>query len=95
MDSLKGILKQTYEKAEECIRTNYYGTQRVTQSLLPLLQLSHSPRIMNVSSRRGQLKVNKLTGLPSFTLGIYFLKKKKRPPRNLSSLHLLVSEYQQ
>ncbi|KAL6349547.1 hypothetical protein AAG906_034204 [Vitis piasezkii] len=53
---LKEIMKRTYEKAEECIRTNYYGTQRVTQSLLPLLQLSPSARIVNVSSLRGQLK---------------------------------------
>ena len=65
VDMLKEIMKRTYEKAEECIRTNYYGTQRVTQSLLPLLQLSPSSRIVNVSSLRGQLKVNKQTGLPS------------------------------
>ena len=34
--------------------------------------------ITNVSSCCGQLKVNKLTGLPSFMLGLYFLKKKKK-----------------
>ncbi|KAJ9706660.1 hypothetical protein PVL29_001907 [Vitis rotundifolia] len=49
-------MKQTYEKAEECIRTNYHGNQRVTQSLLPLLQLSPSARIVNVSSLRGRRK---------------------------------------
>ncbi|KAI3937389.1 hypothetical protein MKW92_024977 [Papaver armeniacum] len=36
--------------------TNYYGTKRVTEALLPLLRLSNSARIVNVSSLYGQLK---------------------------------------
>lgn len=55
-DLLKDILKQTYEKAEECVKTNYYGTKGVTEALLPLLQLSQSARIVNISSFYGQLK---------------------------------------
>ncbi|KAJ4980091.1 hypothetical protein NE237_010871 [Protea cynaroides] len=47
---------QTHETAEECIQTNYYGTKRVTEALLPILQLSHSPRIVNVSSTLGRLQ---------------------------------------
>ncbi|KAH0987408.1 hypothetical protein GBA52_014585, partial [Prunus armeniaca] len=39
-----------YKLAEESLKTNYYGTKRVTEALLPLLQLSDSPRIVNVSS---------------------------------------------
>lgn len=54
---LKGVAEQTYEKAKECVETNYYGTKRVTEGLLPLLQLSQSPRIVNMSSFYGQLKV--------------------------------------
>ncbi|BFG21924.1 hypothetical protein CerSpe_081980, partial [Prunus speciosa] len=49
-----------YELAEECLKTNYYGTKSVTAALLPLLQLSDSPRIVNVSSG-----VSKLTNFPN------------------------------
>ncbi|KAK9280599.1 hypothetical protein L1049_014293 [Liquidambar formosana] len=54
---VQGVIKQTYEKAEECLNTNYYGCKRVVEALLPLLQLSPSgARIVNVSSLRGELK---------------------------------------
>ncbi|XP_023772149.1 (+)-neomenthol dehydrogenase [Lactuca sativa] len=52
---LTDILKQTYELAEECIKTNYYGTKAVTKAFLPLLQLSNSPRIVNITSSYGEL----------------------------------------
>ncbi|KAJ0967105.1 hypothetical protein J5N97_024022 [Dioscorea zingiberensis] len=47
--------KQTYEMAKECLNINYYGTKRVAEALIPLLQLSPSPRIVNVSTLFGQL----------------------------------------
>ncbi|XP_059664080.1 salutaridine reductase-like [Cornus florida] len=50
------FMKQTYERAEECLKTNYYGTKGVTEALLPVLQLSNSARIVNVSSICGQLR---------------------------------------
>ncbi|XP_057780634.1 (-)-isopiperitenone reductase-like [Salvia miltiorrhiza] len=50
-----GKLVETLKGAEECIETNYYGAKRVTEALIPLLQLSHSPRIVNVSSTLGSL----------------------------------------
>ncbi|XXG45266.1 hypothetical protein AAC387_Pa02g0393 [Persea americana] len=53
---LKGVMRQTYEKAEECIAINYYGCKGVTEALIPLLLLSDSARIVNVSSELGQLK---------------------------------------
>ncbi|KAM7255915.1 hypothetical protein ACFE04_011656 [Oxalis oulophora] len=53
---VKDIMVQTYEEADECIQTNYHGTVTVTQSLLPLLQKSTSPRIVNLSSTYGYLK---------------------------------------
>ncbi|XP_010093838.2 short-chain dehydrogenase/reductase 2b [Morus notabilis] len=54
---VQGVIKQTYEKAEECLNTNYYGVKRVTEALLPLLQLSPGgARIVNVSSLRSELR---------------------------------------
>ncbi|CAJ2657749.1 unnamed protein product [Trifolium pratense] len=47
---------QTFELAEECLQINYYGTKITTESLLPLLKLSDSPRIVNVSSSLGKLE---------------------------------------
>ncbi|KAJ9171345.1 hypothetical protein P3X46_014729 [Hevea brasiliensis] len=47
---------QTYELAEECLTINYYGAKRMVEALIPLLQLSDSPRIVNVSSSMGKLK---------------------------------------
>ncbi|XP_027906196.1 (+)-neomenthol dehydrogenase-like [Vigna unguiculata] len=49
-------LTQTYELAEECLQINYYGTKITVESLMPLLQLSDSPTIVNVSSALGQLE---------------------------------------
>ncbi|KAL6986214.1 (+)-neomenthol dehydrogenase, partial [Sarracenia purpurea var. burkii] len=55
--SLKDIIKESYEDAEACLRTNYYGVKLLTEELIPLLQLSDSGRIVNVSSIMGQLKL--------------------------------------
>ncbi|RAL47857.1 hypothetical protein DM860_011442 [Cuscuta australis] len=52
-----GVVKTTYEKAKECLHTNYYGVKKVTEALLPLLQLSTGgARIVNVSSLRSELR---------------------------------------
>ncbi|KAG7567506.1 NAD(P)-binding domain superfamily [Arabidopsis thaliana x Arabidopsis arenosa] len=48
-------ITETYELAEECIKINYYGPKRMCEAFIPLLQLSDSPRIVNVSSFMGQL----------------------------------------
>ncbi|KAK1316045.1 (+)-neomenthol dehydrogenase [Acorus calamus] len=55
-DSVKGIIRQSYEDAKQCLDTNFYGCRRVTEALLPLLKLSPSARIVNVSSLRSELK---------------------------------------
>ncbi|KAI9399831.1 hypothetical protein POPTR_002G156600v4 [Populus trichocarpa] len=47
---------QNYEMAEQCVKTNYYGARGMAEALAPLLQLSDSPRIVNVSSMLGLLK---------------------------------------
>ncbi|KAI3888841.1 hypothetical protein MKX03_002373 [Papaver bracteatum] len=54
--NLKQVLTETYELAEECVQTNYYGVKSVTKALIPLLQLSSSPRIVNVTSTMGMLQ---------------------------------------
>ncbi|XVE77093.1 hypothetical protein DITRI_Ditri13aG0034500 [Diplodiscus trichospermus] len=50
------LLTQTPELSEKCLQTNYYGAKRMCESLIPFLQLSDSPRIVNVSSDMGKLK---------------------------------------
>ncbi|PKI69285.1 (+)-neomenthol dehydrogenase-like [Punica granatum] len=50
------IMTQTYEVALEGVETNYYGPKRMVESLIGLLQLSDSPRIVNVSSSMGKLR---------------------------------------
>ncbi|XP_049935796.1 (-)-isopiperitenone reductase-like isoform X2 [Nymphaea colorata] len=52
---LNGILVKQ-ESAKDCIETNFYGTNRVTKALLPLLRpSSYKPGIVNVSSVYGLL----------------------------------------
>ncbi|KAL3618660.1 (+)-neomenthol dehydrogenase [Castilleja foliolosa] len=53
---IQNVLIQTYELTDEGIKTNYYGAKRTIEALLPLLQLSDSPTIVNVSSSMGKLK---------------------------------------
>ncbi|XVE77098.1 hypothetical protein DITRI_Ditri13aG0034900 [Diplodiscus trichospermus] len=50
------LLTQTPELSEKCLQINYYGAKRMCESLIPFLQLSNSPRIVNVSSDAGRLK---------------------------------------
>ncbi|XWS77080.1 hypothetical protein CRYUN_Cryun01aG0231800 [Craigia yunnanensis] len=51
------ITKQTYELAEDCLKTNYYGMKRMVEALAPLLQLSDSARIVNITSYLGVLQL--------------------------------------
>ncbi|MED6159754.1 hypothetical protein PIB30_045225 [Stylosanthes scabra] len=51
-------LNQTYDMAVKCLRTNYYGAKETTEAFLPLLELSNSPMIVNVSSTAGLLQVS-------------------------------------
>ncbi|KAI5564512.1 hypothetical protein BDE02_14G064600 [Populus trichocarpa] len=50
------IETQSFELAEQCIKTNYYGVRGMVEALTPLLQLSDSARIINVTSKLGLLK---------------------------------------
>ncbi|XP_057497392.1 (+)-neomenthol dehydrogenase-like [Actinidia eriantha] len=51
------VTTQTYNLAEDCLETNYYGAKRMTEALIPLLELSDSPRIVNVSSNATHQRV--------------------------------------
>ncbi|XP_057823951.2 (+)-neomenthol dehydrogenase isoform X3 [Cryptomeria japonica] len=55
--TIEGI-SESYEKAEECIDINYYGTKRMVEALLPLLKLASEGggRIVNMTSRAGVLE---------------------------------------
>ncbi|KAJ7951112.1 (+)-neomenthol dehydrogenase [Quillaja saponaria] len=50
------IVTQNYESSEQAIETNFYGAKRTAKALIPLLQLSDSPKIVNVSSSMGRLE---------------------------------------
>ncbi|KAK1409046.1 hypothetical protein QVD17_41318 [Tagetes erecta] len=47
---------QTFEGIQKCLETNYYGAKHVTQALLTLMLKSNSPRLVNISSKLGQLE---------------------------------------
>ncbi|KAM3698672.1 hypothetical protein ACB094_06G208300 [Castanea mollissima] len=49
---------QTYESVKACVETNYYGAKKTAEALIPLLQLSDSPRIVNVSSSAAKFVVD-------------------------------------
>nr|KYP69421.1 (+)-neomenthol dehydrogenase [Cajanus cajan] len=50
------IVTNSYELTEAALKTNYYGAKELTTTLIPLLQLSSSPKIVNVSSSMGRLE---------------------------------------
>ncbi|KAK2354524.1 neomenthol dehydrogenase [Trifolium repens] len=53
----KEVGYETYDIiGEKCLKTNFYSVERVTEALVPLLKLSNSPTIVNISSRAGLLK---------------------------------------
>ncbi|KAF5951307.1 hypothetical protein HYC85_009251 [Camellia sinensis] len=51
------LMTQTYSLGEECLEINYYRAKRKIGALIPLLDFSDSPRIVNVSSSSVKLKV--------------------------------------
>jgi NAD(P)-dependent dehydrogenase (short-subunit alcohol dehydrogenase family) len=51
------IYFENNELVEKGLRTNYFGTKELTRVLIPLLQCSSSPKIINVSSSIGRLEV--------------------------------------
>jgi carbonyl reductase 1 len=47
------------QQASITIQTNFFGTWRLTEALLPLLQKSESPRLINIASYAGRLAILK------------------------------------
>lgn len=45
------------KQANITIRTNFFGTLRVTQTMMPLLQTSPSPRLVFIASSAGRLSI--------------------------------------
>ncbi|KAF0931695.1 hypothetical protein E2562_005691 [Oryza meyeriana var. granulata] len=56
VNSYMGSLQQNYELAKKCLEINFYGTKDVTDCLMPLLLLSNSGKVINLSSKVSQLK---------------------------------------
>ncbi|KAK3154740.1 hypothetical protein QOZ80_2BG0194550 [Eleusine coracana subsp. coracana] len=56
VDGYMGNLQQNYEMAKECLEVNFDATKDVTDCMIPLLMLSSSGRVINISSQVGQLK---------------------------------------
>ncbi|XP_061340140.1 (+)-neomenthol dehydrogenase-like isoform X2 [Gastrolobium bilobum] len=50
------IITENYELTEAGLKTNYYGAKKLTKALIPLLQFSDSPNIVNVSSSMGRME---------------------------------------
>ncbi|KAK2429556.1 neomenthol dehydrogenase [Trifolium repens] len=51
------IFFENYELVEKSLKTNYFGTKEFTKALIPILQCSNSPKIVNVSSSIGRLEI--------------------------------------
>ncbi|XP_038684824.1 (+)-neomenthol dehydrogenase-like [Tripterygium wilfordii] len=83
--NMKEIATHTYDLAQDCLNTNYYGTKRVTEALIPLLKLSDSPKIINVSSIAGLLKSIPNEEIRAVFNNIESLTEKK--------IHLLLSDF--
>nr|GLL25586.1 (+)-neomenthol dehydrogenase-like [Ipomoea trifida] len=54
--NMMGTISHNYELSAECIEINYYGSKRMTEAFLPLLQQSKSPRIVYVTSGWSKLE---------------------------------------
>ncbi|XP_030551673.2 salutaridine reductase-like [Rhodamnia argentea] len=104
--STKEFVKETYESAEKCLRTNYYGIKQVTAALLPLLQQSNLPKVVNVSSSVGQLQyipgenikkelgdIDSLTEEKVDSLVVRFLKDKKEDTVETGGWPIIASAY--
>ena len=51
------------EQATSILTTNFFGTVRLTESIIPLLRKAAAPRVVNVSSQGGLLKILKSDAL--------------------------------
>lgn len=68
LDHYANLLQLKPESLGETFATNVTGTLRVTQAMLPLLQRSADPRIVNVSSGAGQLDGDPQPWAPAYSI---------------------------
>lgn len=68
LDHYGTLLELKPETLRETLETNLVGTFRVTKAMLPLLEKSSSPRIINVSSGAGQLEGAPQPWAPAYSI---------------------------
>jgi NAD(P)-dependent dehydrogenase (short-subunit alcohol dehydrogenase family) len=68
LDHYESLLTLTPEVLRQTLETNLIGTFRVTMAMLPLLEKSGLPRIINVSSGAGQLDGEPQPWAPAYSI---------------------------
>ena len=68
LDHYASLLDLKLEVLRETLETNLIGTLRMTQALIPLLQKSSDPRIINLSSGAGQLDGEPQPWAPAYSI---------------------------
>lgn len=68
LDHYECISSLDPERIRQTFETNLFGTLRITQALLPLLEKSATPRIINVSSRAGQFNGEPQSWAPAYSM---------------------------
>jgi NAD(P)-dependent dehydrogenase (short-subunit alcohol dehydrogenase family) len=68
LDHYQSLTELPPDLLTETFQTNVTGTLRLTQALLPLLQQSSAPRIINVSSGAGQLDGEPQAWAPAYCI---------------------------
>lgn len=90
---ISGIIPQnagetSVENYHEVINVNLYGVVRVTQALLPLLQRSQQPRIVNVSTSVGSLTLQSDARWPAYEYAKYAIYAASKAAMNMYTIHL-------
>jgi NAD(P)-dependent dehydrogenase (short-subunit alcohol dehydrogenase family) len=68
LDHYEGLRDLPPETLSRTLETNVVGTLRVTQAMLPLLEKSSAPRIINVASGAGQLDGEPQAWAPAYSI---------------------------
>jgi NAD(P)-dependent dehydrogenase (short-subunit alcohol dehydrogenase family) len=68
LDHYESLLTLKPEVLRQTLETNLIGTFRVTRAMLPLLEKSEAPRIINVSSGAGQLDGEPQPWAPAYSM---------------------------
>ncbi|KAL6911889.1 hypothetical protein ACP4OV_000694 [Aristida adscensionis] len=77
VDAYMASLQQNYDMAKECLEINFHGTKEVTDCLIPLLLLSNSGRVVNLSSQVSQFKFMSNEGIKKVLSDIDNLSEEK------------------